>query len=134
MRIASWNVNSLRVRLDHLVAWIADTRPDIVGLQETKLTDDKFPVAELEALGYHCAFSGQRTYNGVALLSRHPIEEITTELDGYPDEQRRVLGSRVGPLRVLNLYVPNGQAVGSDKFRYRMRRNPGFVLIKEAHA
>jgi exodeoxyribonuclease-3 len=120
MKIASWNVNSLRVRLEHVLTWMADAKPDILGLQETKLTDEKFPAAEIEALGYHCAFSGQRTYNGVALISRWPLEDIATELGGFEDEQRRVLSARVGPLRVLNLYVPNGQSVDSDKYRYKL--------------
>ncbi len=120
MRIASWNVNSLRVRLEHVVDWLEQARPDVLGLQETKLIDENFPVSEIEALGYTCAFSGQPTYNGVAVLSRLPIEDITTELDGFEDPQRRVLGARIGPLRLFNLYVPNGQSVDSEKYRYKL--------------
>ncbi len=120
MKVASWNVNSLRVRLEHVLAWIADAKPDVLGLQETKLTDENFPVAPFEALGYHCAYSGQRTYNGVAMISRWPLEDVITGLGGFEDEQRRVLGARVGPLRVLNVYVPNGQSVDSDKYRYKL--------------
>ena len=120
MKIASWNVNSLRVRLEHVLAWMADAKPDVLGLQETKLSDENFPVAEIEALGYHCVYSGQRTYNGVAMISRWPMEDVITGLEGFEDEQRRVLGARVGPLRVLNLYVPNGQSVDSDKYRYKL--------------
>ena len=120
VKIASWNVNSLRVRLEHVLDWLNREKPDVLGLQETKLTDDKFPVAELEAIGYRCAFSGQRTYNGVALLSRTEIEDIVTAFDGFEDEQRRILGARIGDVRIFNLYVPNGQSVGSDKYRYKL--------------
>jgi len=120
MKIASWNVNSLRVRLEHVVDWLEQVQPDILGLQETKLVDDNFPVSEIEALGYHCAFSGQPTYNGVAVLSRLPIEEVITEFEGFEDPQRRVLGARIGPLRLLNLYVPNGQSVDSEKYSYKL--------------
>lgn len=120
MRVASWNVNSLRVRLEHVVDWLAQVQPDILGLQETKLLDENFPVDAIEALGYRCAFSGQPTYNGVAVLSRLPIEEVSTELVGFEDPQRRVLGAKIGPLRLLNLYVPNGQSVDSEKYRYKL--------------
>ena len=120
MLIASWNVNSLRVRLEHVLDWLREVQPDVLGLQETKLIDDNFPVAEIEAAGYRCAFSGQPTYNGVAVLSRLPIEEVTTEIDDFEDSQRRVLGARIGPLRILNLYVPNGQSVDSEKYRYKL--------------
>jgi exodeoxyribonuclease-3 len=120
MKIASWNVNSLRVRLEHVLDWLGREAPDVLGLQETKLTDDKFPAAELEAIGYRCAFSGQRTYNGVALLSRAEIEDVVTDFDDFEDEQRRVLGARINDVRVFNLYVPNGQSVGSDKYRYKL--------------
>jgi exodeoxyribonuclease-3 len=120
MRIASWNVNSLRVRLEHVVDWLEQVQPDILGLQETKLVDDNFPVGEIEALGYRCAFSGQPTYNGVAVLSRLPIERVTTQLEDFEDPQRRVLGAKIGPLRLLNLYVPNGQSVDSEKYLYKL--------------
>ena len=120
MKIATWNVNSLRVRLDHVRDWLKSAEPDVLGLQETKLTDDKFPIAEFEALGYHCAFSGQPTYNGVALISREPATDVVTSLDGFEDPQRRVLGVTVAGVRVLNLYVPNGQSVDSDKYEYKL--------------
>jgi len=120
MKIASWNVNSLRVRLEHVLDWLRSESPDVLGLQETKLTDDNFPVDAFEAIGYHCAFSGQRTYNGVALLSRTPMTDVVTDFDGFDDEQRRVLGAHVAGLRIFDLYVPNGQSVGSDKFRYKL--------------
>ena len=120
MKIATWNVNSLRVRLDHVRDWLKSEEPDVLGLQETKLTDDKFPIAEFEELGYRCAFSGQPTYNGVALISREPATDVVTSLDGFEDPQRRVLGATVAGVRVLNLYVPNGQSVDSDKYEYKL--------------
>lgn len=120
MKVATWNVNSLRVRLDHVRDWLVEAAPDVLGLQETKLTDDKFPVSELEEIGYHSVFSGQPTYNGVALLSREPATEIITDLDGFTDPQRRVLGATVAGSRILNLYVPNGQSVGSEKYDYKL--------------
>jgi exodeoxyribonuclease-3 len=120
VKIATWNVNSLRVRLDHVRDWLKSEKPDVLGLQETKLTDDKFPIAEFEELGYRCAFSGQPTYNGVALISREPATDVVTNLDGFEDPQRRVLGATVGGVRVLNLYVPNGQSVDSDKYEYKL--------------
>ncbi|HSG63807.1 MAG TPA: exodeoxyribonuclease III [Gammaproteobacteria bacterium] len=120
MKIASWNVNSLRARLIHVLDWLVTAEPDVLGLQETKLTDDNFPVADFESLGYRCAFSGQPAYNGVAILSRLPITDVVTDLDDIDDPQRRVLGATIGSLRVLNLYVPNGQSVGSDKYQYKL--------------
>ena len=120
MKIATWNVNSLRVRLDHVRDWLKSEEPDVLGLQETKLTDDKFPIAEFEELGYRCAFSGQPTYNGVALITREPATDVVTSLDGFEDPQRRVLGATVAGVRVLNLYVPNGQSVDSDKYEYKL--------------
>ena len=119
--IATWNVNSLRVRLPQLATWVAESTPDIIALQETKLPDPDFPAAEIEALGYHCAYSGQRTYNGVAVLSRQSIEVVTTGIPGFEDEQRRVLAVRTAGLVVIDLYVPNGQEPGSDKYAYKLR-------------
>lgn len=121
LRIATWNVNSLRVRLPQLAEWAAAAAPDIIALQETKLTDADFPAAELADLGYHSGFAGQRTYNGVAVLSRTPVTVLATGIPGFPDEQRRVLAVETGGLTVLDLYVPNGQALGSDKFAYKLR-------------
>ncbi len=143
MLLATWNVNSLKVRLPHLLSWLASVQPDVVGLQETKTVDDAFPIAELEAAGYHCTFSGQKTYNGVAVLSREPATEVVTGFPGFEDEQRRVLGVTIGDLRFLNLYVPNGQAVGSDKYHYKLnwlqalqgyckaqlQENPNFAVV-----
>lgn len=122
MRIASWNVNSLRVRLPHVLDWLDSHRPDVLGIQETKLEDEAFPVDALREAGYHVAFAGQKTYNGVALLSREPAGDVVRDLeaDDFSDPQRRVLGGTVAGVRVLNLYVPNGQAVGSEKYEYKL--------------
>ena len=120
MKIATWNVNSLRVRLEHVRDWLQSEQPDVLGLQETKLTDDKFPESELAEVGYHSIFSGQPTYNGVALLSREPVEDVSTNIVDFEDSQRRVLSATLGDVRILNLYVPNGQAVGSEKYKYKL--------------
>jgi len=121
IRIATWNVNSLRVRLPQLAEWLATANVDVVALQETKLPDPDFPKAEIEALGYQVAYSGQRTYNGVAVLSRQPLTADAQQIPGFPDEQRRVLAVETAGLRVIDLYVPNGQVVGSDKYDYKLR-------------
>ena len=120
MKIASWNVNSLKVRLPQVLQWLESEKPDIIGLQETKLTDELFPRDEIEAAGYRVLFSGQKTYNGVALLSREEATDPITDLPGLDDPQRRVLGATVSGVRFLNLYVPNGQEVGSDKYAYKL--------------
>lgn len=120
MRIATWNVNSLRVRLAQLLEWLAASAPDIVALQETKLGDDAFPTAELLAAGYRSVCSGQKTYNGVAILARAEPGDAVRDMPGFDDPQRRVLAATVGGVRVINLYVPNGQSVGSDKFHYKL--------------
>jgi len=119
--IATWNVNSLRVRLPQLAEWLASAQPDIVALQETKLPDSDFPQADIAALGYQSVYSGQRTYNGVAILARQPIEILSTSIPDFADEQRRVLAARVGGLLIINLYVPNGQEPGSEKYAYKLR-------------
>jgi exodeoxyribonuclease-3 len=121
MRIATWNVNSLRVRLPHLRDWLAANPLDVLALQETKLPDEEFPRTEFDALGLHAVFSGQRTYNGVALLSRQPAEDVAAGIPGFADEQKRVLTATYGSVRVVNVYVPNGQTVGSDKYAYKLR-------------
>jgi exodeoxyribonuclease III len=120
MKIATWNVNSLRVRLPQLLQWLAANPLDVVALQETKLVDADFPRAELEAAGYHVACSGQKTYNGVALLSRQPIESVVCELPDFTDPQRRLLAATIGGVRVVDVYVPNGQSVDSDKYVYKL--------------
>ena len=129
MRIATWNVNSLRVRLPQVLDWLAAQSSnggiDALGLQETKLTDEAFPVAEFAAAGWNCAFSGQKTYNGVAILSRHALTEVSRDLPGFADEQKRVIAATVatpsGPLRFVNVYVVNGQSLDSEKYQYKLR-------------
>ena len=121
MKIATWNVNSLRVRLGHVLDWLAAEKPDVLGLQETKLRDEDFPVDAFGEQGYEVSFSGQPTYNGVAIASRRPIADVCTDLDGFADTQRRVLAATIDGIRVYNLYVPNGQSVESEKYRYKLR-------------
>jgi exodeoxyribonuclease-3 len=120
MRIATWNVNSLRVRLPLVLEWLAATAPDVLALQETKLTDEAFPAAALLEAGYHSVYSGQKTYNGVAILSRSPATDVLRDIPRYDDPQRRVLAATIGGVRVIDLYVPNGQAVDSDKYHYKL--------------
>ncbi len=122
MRIASWNVNSLNVRLPHLTQWLQAFAPDVVGLQETKLDDLRFPDDALAALGYRSVFCGQKTYNGVAILARdHAIDEVQYGIPGFEDEQKRVIAATVGDVRIVNLYVVNGQDVGTEKYAYKLR-------------
>jgi exodeoxyribonuclease-3 len=120
LKIASWNVNSLNVRLPHVLAWSDVTRPDVLALQETKLTDDRFPAEALQEAGYHSVFSGQKTYNGVAILSREPATDLVTDIPDLDDHQRRILAATVGGVRVINLYVVNGSEVGSEKYDYKL--------------
>ena len=119
-RVGTWNVNSLRVRLPQLLEWLALHAPDVMALQETKVTDELFPVAPLLEAGYHSVFSGQKTYNGVALLARTAPTQVLRDMPGSDDPQRRVLAASCGALRVINLYVPNGQSPESDKFQYKL--------------
>lgn len=121
MKLATWNVNSLSVRLPQLLAWLAEHPVDALVLQETKLTDDKFPHAELAAAGYRAQWFGQRTYNGVALLSRGESADVVRNIPGFEDEQARVIAATTGGVRVIGAYFPNGQAPDSDKFSYKMR-------------
>ena len=120
MKVATWNVNSLKVRLPHLLDWLSASEVDVLCLQETKTTDVNFPVDEINAAGYHVVYSGQKTYNGVAILSRQPATDIITDVPGLDDPQRRILGATIGDVRVLNLYVVNGQEVGSEKFDHKL--------------
>ncbi|VVC76582.1 Exodeoxyribonuclease III [Aquicella siphonis] len=119
-KIATWNVNSLRVRLPHVLAWLKEAKPDVLALQETKLPDADFPSAAFIDAGYDAVFSGQRTYNGVAVISRTKPTDILTDLPGLEDPQRRVLGMVAGDIRVLDLYVPNGESVNSEKYQYKL--------------
>ena len=120
MKIASWNVNSLKVRLDQVLGWLEQHQPDLLALQETKLVDDQFPVDELKAVGYASAYSGQPTYNGVAILSKAPVEDVVTDIPELDDPQRRIIAGTYEGVRLINLYVVNGKAVGSDKYAYKL--------------
>jgi exodeoxyribonuclease-3 len=121
MELATWNVNSLSVRLPQLLDWLSANPVDTIVLQETKLTDDKFPHAEIEAAGYAATWFGQKTYNGVALLSRDAATDTIRNIPGFADEQARVIAGTVSDVRVIGGYFPNGQAPGSDKFEYKMQ-------------
>ena len=120
MKIATWNVNSLKVRLPHVLAWLAEHQPDVLALQETKLQDDAFPVAALAEAGYQAAFAGQKTYNGVALLSRDLAEDVMTDPEGVNSQDRRIIAGTFGDVRVVNLYVVNGSDVGTEKYAYKL--------------
>jgi exodeoxyribonuclease-3 len=126
MKLATWNVNSLKVRLPHVQQWLTDNPVDVLCLQETKLTDDKFPIAELEALGYQVAFTGQKTYNGVAILSKHPMTDVVKNIPSFEDEQQRVIAATVNApgvdaVRIVCAYIPNGQSVDSEKYQYKLK-------------
>ncbi len=123
-KIATWNVNSLRVRLPHVLQWLAATQPDVLALQEIKMPTEDFPFAELRAAGYDAIVSGQKTYNGVAILvkgaGRHQTTDIITDIPELNDHQRRVLAVTIDGIRVLNLYVPNGESIQSEKYKYKL--------------
>jgi len=121
MKLATWNVNSLAVRLPQLLDWLAAQQPDVLVLQETKLTDDKFPRAEIEAAGYRAQWFGQKTYNGVALLSKNDASDVLRNIPGFTDDLARVITATVDGLRIVGAYFPNGQAPGTDKFEYKMQ-------------
>jgi exodeoxyribonuclease-3 len=120
MKLATWNVNSLKVRLPQVLQWLQDNPVDVLCLQETKLTDDKFPSAEIEAAGYHVAFSGQKTYNGVAILSKSPLLDVVKNNPRFDDPQQRILAATIDGVRIVCAYVPNGQSVDSDKYAYKL--------------
>ena len=121
MKIATWNVNSVGVRLPQVLDWLAANQPDVLCLQETKLTDDKFTHAEFKEAGYESQWFGQKTYNGVALLSKTPATDVSRNIFGFDDEQARVIAGTVGDVRVIGAYFPNGQEPGSEKFAYKMK-------------
>jgi len=120
-RLATWNVNSLKVRLPHLLDWLAQARPDVMCLQETKTEDANFPLAAIQAAGYQAVFCGQKAYNGVAILARSALTEVAYGIPDFPDDPKRSIAATVGELRVVCLYAPNGQALGSDKYLYKLR-------------
>ena len=121
MKLATWNVNSLKVRLPHVVDWLASAKPDVLCLQETKLEDKNFPLAEIEALGYCAVFSGQKTYNGVALISKAEAFEVVNAIPNFADEQKRILAGTFDGVRVICAYMPNGQSLDSDKYQYKLK-------------
>lgn len=121
MKIATWNVNSLNVRLPQVLRWLDEQQPDVLALQELKLEQDKFPLEAIQAAGYHAAWNGQKTYNGVAILSKHTITDTTPDLPGFDDHQKRVLAASIGGVRVVCVYCVNGEAVGSEKYAYKER-------------
>lgn len=121
MKIASWNVNSLKVRLPHLEAWLAARQPDVLVLQETKCEDAAFPAEAIRGMGYQVAYAGQKTYNGVAVLAKGAIEDVQVGIPGFEDEQKRVIAATVDGVRVVDLYVVNGKAVGDEKYAYKLR-------------
>jgi exodeoxyribonuclease-3 len=120
MKLVTWNVNSLKVRLPQVLQWLETNPVDVLCLQETKLTDDKFPQAEIEAAGYRVAFSGQKTYNGVAILSRHAIENVQKNNPLFDDVQQRIIAATIQDMRIVCAYVPNGQALDSEKYPYKL--------------
>lgn len=120
MKLATWNVNSLKVRLPHVLDWLSAAQPDVLCLQETKMEDAVFPVAALQEAGYQVAFTGQKTYNGVAILSRQPMQDLVTALPGLQDEQKRLLAATIDGVRVVCVYIPNGQSLDSEKYPYKL--------------
>lgn len=121
MRLATWNVNSLRIRLPHLLDWLARVQPDVACLQETKTEDAGFPAAELRAAGYEAVFCGQRSYNGVAILARTPPLDVQHGIPGFADDPKRVIAATVGNVRVVCIYAPNGQSPESEKYAYKLK-------------
>ena len=120
MKIVTWNVNSLKVRLEHVQNWLTDNQPDVLCLQETKTEDVNFPLEDLQQAGYHVVFSGQKTYNGVAIISKIPATDVQVGLPNFEDVQKRVLAATINGVRIINVYIPNGESVESDKYQYKL--------------
>ena len=120
MKIASWNVNGIRARVEDVKHWLTTSRPDVLALQETKVVDDLFPFDAFESIGYQAVVFGQKAYNGVALLTKNKTPNITRGMDGYQDEQARVISADYKGIKIIDVYVPNGQSVGSEKFAYKI--------------
>jgi len=120
MKIATWNVNSMNVRQAHVIEWLQSNNPDVLVLQEIKQVSEKFPVDELQSIGYYSIASGQKTYNGVAVISKTPASDPVTDFPDLDDPQRRILASTVGDIRIIDLYIPNGSEVGSEKYAYKL--------------
>jgi exodeoxyribonuclease-3 len=132
VKIVTWNVNSIRVRLEQVLDWLSVNRPDVLCLQETKVPNEDFPTEELRSAGYHVIVNGQRTYNGVAILSRKPGEDLLTRFEQVDDEQKRTIAATFDGVRVVNLYVPNGSEVGSEKYAYKLGWLAGLKEFLEA--
>src|SRR5262249_49392984 len=122
MILATWNVNSIRVRMPQVLDWLKANHPNVLCMQETKVTDDKFPLEDFEKLGYSCVFRGEKSYNGVAILSDHPMTDVHKEFQDKPNpDQSRFVEAKIGGLTVIDVYIPNGSAVGSEKFFYKLK-------------
>ncbi len=121
MNIVTWNVNSLNVRLPHVLRYLDEHTPDVLALQETKVPDERFPQADIEAAGYQVVFCGQKTYNGVAILSKNTASNVQAGMPEFDDAQRRVLAATINGVRIIDVYIPNGQEVGSEKYQYKLR-------------
>ena len=120
MKLAAWNVNSLNVRLAHVIEWLKTHQPDALCLQELKMEDAKFPLSAFDDIGYHAVFNGQKTYNGVAIISRARPEDVSKDIVGYDDHQKRVIAATIEGVRVISAYIPNGQTVESEKYQYKL--------------
>ena len=120
-KVATWNVNSVKVRLPHILRWLESESPDILAIQETKTVDESFPEQAFTDIDYHIIYAGQRTYNGVAIISRQPAHDVVNELPELNDPQKRMLVGTIQGIRIFNVYVPNGQAVDSDKYQYKLQ-------------
>jgi exodeoxyribonuclease III len=121
VKLATWNVNSLKVRLPHVVDWLTSIQPDVLCLQETKLEDKNFPLSDIEALGYRAVISGQKTYNGVALISKTDAIDVVNAIPDFEDPQKRILAATIDGVRVICAYMPNGQSLDSDKYQYKLK-------------
>lgn len=120
-KVATWNVNSLKVRLNHIIEWLNQHDPSVLALQETKLIDADFPIETFTQLGYHTAFAGQKTYNGVAILSKYPLQDVEVDMPSWLDPQRRLLAATCGDIRIINIYIPNGESLESTKYQYKLQ-------------
>ncbi|KTD16866.1 exodeoxyribonuclease III [Legionella jordanis] len=136
LKLASWNVNSLKIRLEQVLNWLGAANIDILAMQETKLVDEQFPSNIFSELGYHSVFKGQKSYNGIALVSRHPIEDVVKEIPNFNDPQCRLLAATIAGVRVINLYVPNGSEPSSDKYQYKLQwleKTLDFIKDQQRH-
>ncbi len=131
MKIATWNVNSLKIRLDQLIVWLDKNQPDIIALQETKTEDHNFPLTQINEVNYHAIFAGEKAYNGVAILSKIPAKDMEVSFLNDPKEQKRVISASYNDVRVINVYVPNGSDIGSEKYLYKLDWLEKFIIYIE---